>query len=95
MTPTNQNKYLPDDSGADGAEIDGPRSAWPDKLADDWLDRLDPNWLNESDPKKAGPVNPIGAAAAGAAIGADNEIGCENPPPVWAYVVFRVKDQKS
>lgn len=72
-------KYLPDDSGADGAGIDGPRSAWPDN---DWLDRLDPNWLNdESDPKNAGPVSPIGAAAAGAAIGADSEIGCEKPPP--------------
>lgn len=73
--------YLPDDSGAG---IDGPRSAWPDRLANDWLDRLDPDWLNESDPKKAGPVNPIGAAAAGAAIGADSEIGCEKPPPCWA-----------
>lgn len=61
-------KYLPDDCD----EIDGPRSAWPDKL----LDRPEPN---ESD-EKLGPGNPIGAAA-GAAIGADSEIGCEKPPP--------------
>lgn len=80
------NKYPPADGSADDG-IEGPRSAWPEKLANDWLDRPNPDASDEND----GPDNPINCgfanigAAAGAAIGADSEIGCEKPPPCWAF----------
>lgn len=48
-----------------------------------WLDRLDPDASGKND----GAVNPIGPAAAGDAIGADSEIGCEKPPLwPWAFL---------
>lgn len=69
------NGYLADDSAEDADDWIGPSSGAGERIVD-WLERLDAELPSDTDGANCG---------AGAAIGADNGIGCENPPACWAY----------